>query len=132
MNDEDVDEQSEVSFLIPQGTLSWQLILCAKSTPQSTHLTGVRVPSARSRRAARSATTGLLIEVFCGCNCCTLLGRRQTNDLIRWTQANQLTDNWQNNTLLATGNKHTAKDVKVTDASDSHVLDADSADRPIH
>jgi len=100
--------------------------------PQSTHLTGVRVPSARSRRAARSATTGLLIEVFCDCNCCTLLGRRQTNDLIRWTQTNQLTDNWQNNTLLANGNKHTAKDVKVTDASDSHVLDADSADRPIH
>jgi len=35
-----VDERSEVSFSIPQGTLPWQPILRAKSTPpQSTHLT---------------------------------------------------------------------------------------------
>jgi len=74
----DVDEQAEVIFSIPQGTLPWQPIVWAKST-SNTHLV-VRVTFARAAPPAYDKKG----------NCCA--GRRQTNDLIRWTQANQLTD----------------------------------------
>jgi len=74
----DVDEQSEVIFSIPQGTLPWQPILWAKST-SNTHLV-VRVTFARAAPPAYDKKG----------NCCA--GRRQTNYLIRWTQANQLND----------------------------------------
>ena len=59
-----VDKPPEVSFLIPEGTLPWQPILWAKLSSSLHILTRVRVPSARSRRAARSATTDLLIKAL--------------------------------------------------------------------
>jgi len=71
-----VDERSEVIFSISQGTLPWQPILWAKST-SNTHLV-VRMTFARAAPPAYVKN----------CSCCA--GRRQTNYLIRWTQANQL------------------------------------------
>ena len=72
-----VDERSEVIFSICQGMLPWQPILCTKST-SSTHLV-VRVTLARAAPPAYDKG-----------NC--YAGRRQTNYLTRWTQANQLSN----------------------------------------
>ena len=51
---------------------------------QSTHLTWLSSRAIREISACR--------EKVCECNCCMLLRRRQTNYLIRWTHANQLTE----------------------------------------
>ena len=62
-----------VIFSIPQGMLPWQPILWAKST-SIPHLV-VRIAFARAAPPAYDKKG----------NCC--VGRRQTNYLIRWTQA---------------------------------------------
>ena len=58
------DERSEVSLSIPRGTLPWQPISWVGEIDlQSTCLTWVLVPSARSRRAARSVL-GLRVQLL--------------------------------------------------------------------
>ena len=71
-----VDERSDNIFSILQGMLPWQPIWWAKSTP-STHRV-VRMTFARAAPPAYDKKS----------NC--YAGRRQTNYLTRWTQANQL------------------------------------------
>jgi len=68
----------KLCFSISYGTLSWQPILRAKST-SNPHLV-VRVTFARAAPPAYDK------KGYCNA------GRKQTNYLIRWTQANQLTD----------------------------------------
>jgi len=68
----------KLCFSISYGTLSWQPILRAKST-SNPHLV-VRVTFARAALPAYDK------KGYCNA------GRKQTNYLIRWTQANQLTD----------------------------------------
>jgi len=73
-----VDERSGVIFSIRQGTLPWQQILWAKST-SSPHLV-VRMTFAMAAPPAHDKKGNCYAE------------RRQTNYLIRWTHANQLSN----------------------------------------
>jgi len=75
-----VDERSDVIFLsIPRGTLPWQPIFWTKST-SIPHIV-VRTTFARAAPPAYDKKGSCYA------------GHRQTNYLMQWTQANQLTDN---------------------------------------
>ena len=81
------EAQARLPYVLLE-TLSWQPILWAKST-SFLHLV-VRMTFARAARSrercAIDVSTGLLVRLL------HAVRRRQTNHLIRWTQANRLTD----------------------------------------
>jgi len=91
------DERSEVSSMIPRGTLPWQPILWPKST-QNPHTYYTSNAWAQRHTTSRNVLfLGLWVQLL------QAAGRRQTNYLIRWMQANQLTDQL---TIITGGEGH--------------------------